>query len=226
MKNIRVWCVADTHGFHEDLIIPEEIDWVIHAGDISNTKSPVFNSNECSLFLNWYNKLNIKRKILIAGNHDTSIENKLINPKDYSSIIYIEHETIEIDNYVLFGSPYTPTFGNGWAFNVPRHKIQNYWEEIPKECDILITHGPPKGMLDLSYDDKNIQQVGDKSLYNKVCEIMPIYHIFGHIHNNKDLINHGIKTHKKLNFVNASAVTDEKFEYGLTSNGIILNINK
>lgn len=223
---MKILCISDTHGLHEDLKISENIDMIIHAGDISNTRNPGINSNECSLFLNWYDKLNIKYKILIAGNHDTSIEAKYINPKDFKSIIYLEHESIIIEGINIFGSPYTPSFGE-WAFMKKRGKLNPYWEEIPENTDILITHGPPKGILDLSYNSDNIlEYCGCKELYNHVLRVQPKYHIFGHIHNFEDCYNSGKRTINNIQteFLNVSCITDRKFDEGLTSKGIIITI--
>ncbi len=221
---MKILCISDTHGFHEELKIID-VDMIIHAGDFSNTRSSSINANECIKFLEWYEKLSIKYKILISGNHDTAVQAGLINFKYYKTIIYAQHEMIEIGKLKIFGSPYTPTFGVGWAFNVPRHKLDVYWREIPKETDILVTHGPPKGILDLSYNEyDNLEYCGDKSLLNKVYEVCPKYHIFGHIHNNKDNFNWGKRIINDITFMNVSAVTDGKFNLGLTSKGIIIDI--
>ena len=48
-----------------------------------------------------------------------------------------------------------------------------------EECDILISHGPPLGVLDMTFRGK---RVGWKELADRVREIKPRYHLFGHIH--------------------------------------------
>ena len=141
---MKILAISDTHGFHEQLKIPEDIDVIIHGGDFSNYRDVARNTNECSLFLNWYESLNIAHKIVIAGNHDTAIQAKAINPRDFKSLTYLEHEHHTINNIKFFGSPYTPSFGIGWAFNKDRSKLQAYWNEIEDDTDVIITHGPPK----------------------------------------------------------------------------------
>jgi Icc-related predicted phosphoesterase len=85
----------------------------------------------------------------------------------------------------------------------------------------VITHGPPKGILDKSYDKiGHMESCGDKSLLNQVLAMQPAYVCFGHIHNYDDIINAGML---KLSayatwFSNGSVVTDGKFGK-LTSNG-------
>ena len=31
-KLIKLWHISDTHGYHDLLIVPKGIDWVIHSG--------------------------------------------------------------------------------------------------------------------------------------------------------------------------------------------------
>ncbi len=92
---MKIYCISDTHGFHDQLTIPSDIDMVIHSGDCSNIKSPALNVSEVELFLKWFEKLDVHYKVFIAGNHDTSIEAKLVNPRNYD-IVYLEHESISI----------------------------------------------------------------------------------------------------------------------------------
>src|SRR5690606_17181932 len=94
----------------------------------------------------------------------------------------------------IFGSPYTPTYGEGWAYNVNRAKSHKHWDLIHNNTDIVITHGPPKCILDSTQDyEHNMVNVGDKSLYNKMIELEPRYHIFGHLHDESHALNHGIR---------------------------------
>lgn len=220
---MRILFISDTHGFHEQLKVPDNINMIIHGGDFGNTKNSGINANECTLFLCWFDKLDVKYKVLIAGNHDTSVERKLVNPRSFSNIIYLEHESIELENIKIFGSPYTPEF-HDWAFNINRAKLDRYWQEIPLDTNILITHTPPKGILDLAYKNNGILEFcGCSALTKKVFKVNPKYHLFGHIHNNEDCNNQGIRIINQTAFINGSCVTDGKFEYGLTSQGIIFN---
>lgn len=204
--------MSDTHGFHADIRIPLDIDVIVHSGDISNHPDSHKNSNEVLSFLDWYESIPCKWKILVAGNHDTSIYRRLIKPLDIfnRNIIYLENTGCTIDNISFWGSPYTPTFGD-WAFMMNRNKINRVWDLIPDSVDVLITHGPPKGILDSAYDfDKHgaIFRCGCKTLLNRIKQVRPKYHLFGHIHSNKDLINNGILQSAEIGtiFSNASAI--------------------
>lgn len=229
-KQLKIWHISDTHSFHHLLDIPENIDIVIHSGDFSNYRDYYKNEPEMKNFIDWYSKLDIKYKILIAGNHDTC---PAISPTHFrdlcieKNIIYLENETIDIEGIKIFGTPLQPTFGN-WYFQKPRHKMDEYWKNIPDDTDILIVHGPPKGILDLSYSREGVLEFcGCKSLRNHILNRLNLkLCLFGHIHNTEDIINAGIikLSEKETVFSNGSVVTDGKFGI-LSSNGNILNIN-
>ncbi len=225
---MKIWHIGDTHTFHELLEIPEGIDMVIHSGDCSNPRDPYSNEPEVRRFIDWFAGLPIKHKIFVAGNHDTSIEKGLVTKADFNNhgIVYLENETIEIEGIKIFGSPYTPQFGQ-WAFMKARNKLDRIWgKAIEDGTHIIVVHGPPRGMLDLSYDrDGRMEYCGDKSLMNKVKEIEPKLMLFGHIHNCDDIINAGTRTIPGLDtiFSNGSVVTDRKFGK-LSSNGNIFKI--
>jgi Icc-related predicted phosphoesterase len=222
---MKILTISDTHSFHNELTIPSDIDMILFGGDESNSSSPIMNHEECIDFLNWFEIQNIKYKVMIAGNHSTAIYQKMITKADIEArgIIYLEHESINIEGINIFGSPYTPTFGN-WSFMIGRHKLDEYWKEIPDNTDIILTHGPPKGILDLTRNrDGSLEFCGDQSLLNHVYRIQPKYTVFGHIHNCVDCVNKGIRNIPELptTFINASCVTDGKFRDGLTSKGIV-----
>jgi Icc-related predicted phosphoesterase len=226
--SLRILHISDTHTYHDLLNIPSGINMIIHSGDCSNPRDPYNNEPEVRDFIDWYKELPIKYKIYVAGNHDTSIEKKLVTKKDFedAGIIYLENESVTIDGIKIFGSPHTPNFGN-WAFMKERTKLERFWRlAIDEDVDIVVTHGPPKGILDKSYDKNNyMESCGDKSLLNRILEVQPAYCLFGHIHNCKDIINAGVQ---KLSicdtwFSNGSVVTDGRFGK-LSSNGNIIEI--
>jgi Icc-related predicted phosphoesterase len=225
---MKIWHISDTHTFHGLLQVPEGIDLVIHSGDCSNPRDPYNNEPEVRRFIDWFGDLPIKHKIFVAGNHDTSIEKRLVTSIDFedNDITYLENDYITIEGIKIFGSPHTPEFGN-WSFMKARHKLDRIWDKaIDDNTDIIIVHGPPKGVLDKSYDRKGMMEsCGDKSLLNKVNKVQPKLMLFGHIHNCEDIINAGVfkfSTYDTL-FSNGSVVTDGKFGK-LSSNGNILEL--
>ena len=226
---MRIWHISDTHTYHNLLEVPTNIDMVIFSGDCSNPRDPYPNEVEVRGFIDWFASLKIQYKIFVAGNHDTSIEQKFVTSEDFTrrNIIYLENEDVIIEEIKIFGSPHTPTFGYGWAFNKDRTKLDRIWRNvIDEDVDIVITHGPPKGTLDLSFDRAgNLERCGDKSLLNRVKEVNPKLCLFGHIHNHQDIINQGTMTLSGLDtiFPNGSVMKDGRFGK-LTSNGNIFEL--
>jgi len=189
--------------------IPEG-DVLLHAGDVMNSG---YDASDIFYFLDWFGALPHKHKIFIAGNHDRLFENDPKAVKDIidkkngvlksskkKKITYLEDSEIVIDGVKFYGSPYQPEFCN-WAFNVNRGPdIKRVWDKIPLDTDVLITHGPPYGILDWTeYDRLN---VGCEMLMPKILEVKPKIHLFGHIHE-----AYGVKVVDDTTFVNASICT-------------------
>lgn len=226
---MKIWHFSDTHTFHNLLSPPDGIDIAIFSGDCSNPRDPFINMHEVVDFMEWFAELDVKHKVFVAGNHDTSIEKKLIHHWDFNDrgIHYLENFSKEVAGLKIFGSPYTPTFGVGWAFNKDRVKLERLWRElIEPDVDIVVTHGPPKGVLDLSYNqNRDLEQCGDRSLMNRIVEVNPKLSLFGHIHNHKDLMNQGTARLNGVDtlFSNGSVVKDGQFGH-LSSNGNVIEL--
>jgi len=224
---IKIWHISDTHTYHELLEIPD-VDIVIFSGDCSNPSNPYYNEPEVRKFIEWFGSLKISHKIAIGGNHDTSIEKRLVTPGDFAKegIIYLENNSTEVLGLKIWGSPITPEFGVGWAWNRKREKIHKVWDSIPNDIDIIVTHGPPKTIMDLSYNkDHELEFCGCSNLFKRIFTINPKAVLFGHIHNCDGIINAGIRQIPNLQtiFSNGSVVTDGKFGK-LSSNGNIIEV--
>jgi Icc-related predicted phosphoesterase len=223
---MRILHISDTHGLHHDLKLNLDVDVIVHSGDCSNYRDPARNQLEVYNFLEWYMTLPAI-KIFVAGNHDTSVERRMFKKEDFAArgIIYLEHDEVIIQGFKFFGSPYTPTFGD-WAFMKARDKIYKVWESMPEDINVLITHGPPKGVRDLTEnrEGRELVQCGDLSLSKWVFNNQPNAHLFGHVHNMKGIKNQGISLYDKCRtvFSNASCVEDGK--YNITSHGNIIEI--
>ena len=221
IKNILF--VSDTHGKHELINIPDNIDCIIHCGDESNSIEPIKNLQESLNFFDWFKSLDIRHKIFVPGNHSIAIEKRLIKPDDFPEINFLIHEQMELFGLKIFGSPYTPRFGK-WSYMIRREVINRYWEQIPENIDILITHGPPKGILDLTINpDGKYFQCGCNALKKRVEKINPMIHCFGHIHDEPNIKNFGIycKNPDQTKYANCSCVINN--QKGINE-GLVLNI--
>lgn len=225
---MKIKHISDTHGFHNRF--PDEtwddVDVLVHSGDCSNYYDVFRNEQEVWNFLNWYEMVPVKHKIYVAGNHDTSIERKRITKKDFEDrgIIYLENSEVVIDGVKFYGSPITPTFGQ-WAFMKARDKMHDVWQAVPEDTDVLVVHGPPKTIRDLSFDRQGqLEFCGDLALYKKCMLLKDHLKLvcFGHIHNMDGIpTNQGISrfAHTNTAFSNAACVYDGRFDLGLVSYG-------
>ena len=198
---MKIVVISDTHGQHRKLKLPKG-DMIIHSGDVSKRGHPI----EIDDFLEWFSNLNFRHKVFIAGNHDFFLEGAhpdIIGRMIPKNVVYLNDSGIEIDGLKIWGSPITPYF-HDWAFNRNRgEEIKLHWDLIPDDTEILITHGPPFGILDENVDGKRL---GCEELLSRVLQVQPKYHIFGHIHE-----GYGMLVKKEVEFVNAS-VLDDRYE--------------
>ena len=212
----RITFISDTHTKHWELegMLPGG-DLLIHAGDIMNSG---YANYEVEDFCEWFtSQKQYDKKVFIAGNHDRAFENwpdKIESILElFPNLIYLEDELfglydLDTDSSVkIYGSPWQPEFCN-WAFNLPRcgDELKKKWDAIPNYTDILITHGPPQGHLDVSGPPYNEGDLGCELLRVKVDEQPPKIHVFGHIHG-----SYGYKFHNGTHFINA-AVLNERYE--------------
>lgn len=184
--------ISDTHAHHEGLALPDG-DILVHAGDCTRRGA----LEDLEAFNDWLGRLPHRHKIIIAGNHDFCFERTPDESRRLvTNAIYLQDEAIVIEGIKIWGSPWQPWFFD-WAFNLYRGQpIAAKWALIPNDTQLLITHGPPAGILDRTYSDYN---VGCADLLERVLQIKPRLHVFGHIHEAA-----GQREIRETTFVNAS----------------------
>lgn len=179
---LKLVAISDTHNHHERLVIPE-CDFLIHTGDMSGLGY----LNQIKIFFEWFDKQPAKHKVLICGNHDFLFQKspEVIQEllKEFPGITYLQDSSVTLEGYKFYGSPWQPWYHN-WAFNAPQGDqlfLIEKWEQIPDDTDILMTHGPPYGFLDqVAWPPGH--RVGCRQLLHRMKEVKPLYHFFGHIH--------------------------------------------
>jgi len=173
---MRIVAVADTHLYHRELRVPDG-DVFVHAGDLCRSG----HVRELAIALDWIGELPHRRKVVVAGNHDWAFAREpaaalALLPK---SVDYLQDAGVDIGGVRFWGSPWQPEFG-GWAFNLPRGKaLAARWASIPERVDVLVTHGPPRGIGDRT---STSQREGCDQLLARVSVLGPSLHLFGHIH--------------------------------------------
>tara|TARA_Y100000034_G_scaffold130321_1_gene188437 strand:+ start:11484 stop:12182 length:699 start_codon:yes stop_codon:yes gene_type:complete len=175
MKN-EITMIADTHGFMPDDIDPTKL--LIHAGDITGDGSML----ELRLMCEWMSRQPADHVVAVAGNHDISVERfnqgarKIF--KEYG-ITYLQNEWAEVAGYKIYGTPMSLNFGN-WSFMGTEEELKDIFKRVPDDCDIVISHGPPHGVLDLVPRGEN---TGSRAaLFELICRVGPRLFVCGHIH--------------------------------------------
>ncbi len=188
-------CISDTHGRHGELDLPGG-DLLIHAGDCSHDGE----IDEVLEFLTWFEAQNYTYRLLVPGNHDTVfdlIPEHLDEECKKRGITLLNDSGCIIEGIKIWGSPIFPTASDR-AFHRERGEdIRKHWDLIPKDTELLITHGPPYGILD-EILGKNY---GCEDLHETILQTKIILHIFGHIH-----MARGHTTQGGRLYVNASSL--------------------
>lgn len=161
---------------------------MIIAGDLTANES----LQSWKSFFDWILALNYKKKIVVAGNHDnfctqwaTSSDTiyEFLDKKD--PFDYLCDSGTEFKGLKIWGSPWTKMFKGinplCKAFVVDTEKeLEEKWRLIPEDTDILITHSPAYGILDLTACGK---RVGSKSLQMEALKLHSLkLWVTGHIH--------------------------------------------
>jgi Icc-related predicted phosphoesterase len=191
-RKIKFFAIADLHDREKVLKEIErfnfsDIDALIMAGDISSR----FDFAE--EVIDVMKKIN-KPCFYVPGNNESAEMEKLYRENGFS----VHEKVVEFKDYKIAGfgfSPITP-------FDTPGELTE---EEIEKRIfkldvdneTVLITHCPPKGILDKNF--------GSSSILKFIKEKKPFLHVFGHIH---EII--GMEKHDKTVFINLPPAKDGK----------------
>lgn len=196
---MKLVCLSDTHSLHRRLVDIPEGDVLIHAGDSlgQGTLDNLENLND------WLGELPHRHKIVIAGNHDWAFQEiPELARATLTNALYLEDSGVEIEGVRFWGSPWTPAFLD-WAFMLERGQpLHEKWKQIPDNTDVLITHGPPKGIGDEVDMGFGVENVGCLDLLARVEKLSLKAHIFGHIHE-----GYGVEKKGVTQMVNASTCT-------------------
>lgn len=204
---LKIVAISDTHTAHDKVVFSEihnQADILICGGDFSFMYAKKEGVKE---FLDWFASHPQKYKILIGGNHDFFAEenDEIFRAMIPEGIIYLNNETVEIEGYKFFGSPNTPNMPM-WAFSKMEKDMPVFYENIPNDVDVLITHTPPFGILDKSSKGINC---GSTTLLDKISTLEKLkLNIFGHVHN-----AHGILIDNNVTYANVSVYNEEPPTY-------------
>lgn len=154
---MRIIQISDTHSKHHLLTDLPPADVVVHCGDITENGT----EEEVLDFLNWFITLPYKHKIFVTGNHDLCLWDAAGIEDLPENVHFLQDRECEIEGIKFFGLAY------------------NHSEQlIPSEADVLVSHEPPLMIL----DESNHIHWGNAPLRNRVFEVKPRFHFFGHAH--------------------------------------------
>lgn len=178
---MNILAISDTHGAHKTLNLEEYSDCsvLVHTGDF--TRSHIHHEDEALEFADWMEQQPFEHKIIVAGNHDFypyHYPGRFKYICDKRNIYYLQDSSVTINGVNFYGSPWTPPFYD-WAFMKSELELEEIFSNISKDTDVLLTHGPAFGALDLTHT--NIS-VGSYSLLEAMDTLNLKAHVFGHIH--------------------------------------------
>jgi Icc-related predicted phosphoesterase len=215
---MRIVAISDTHELHEAVALPPG-DVLVHAGDLTGMGGMEALRKPAG----WLKSRGFRHVVCIAGNHDWCFERAADRGRARGILVergitYLQDSEAVVEGFNFYGSPWTPEFRN-WAFNLPRggNALKLCWSAIPEDTDVLITHGPPKGIGDLV---PRGELTGCEHLLARIEKLPRLkVHIFGHIHE-------GYGTYRSsdrpgFSYVNASTCTGN---YRPTNPPIVIDV--
>ena len=215
--------ISDTHSsdFEDGQTSPpfrkpsHRVDVILHCGDLTQRGGLSAYKKALSML----GSIDAELKLVIAGNHDVSMDSEHYQSNlRFSDDPDEDHYAIKIwtgqlaaeagvthltegtyrftlrngATFTLYASPYTPEFCN-WAFSYKHNEdrfnspsqvaegitsiAEHPIPDVPG-IDIMMTHGPPKGIL----DECAAGHKGCDNLLRAVRRARPLLHCFGHIH--------------------------------------------
>lgn len=229
---MKIAAISDTHGQLEPIRTAPECDVLVIAGDICPDFEPSAVGNSRFRQRRWLiHKFNracveavesgrVGHIVLTPGNHDF-VFSEPIGADSFSTgffpdnVHFVNDTSVVVDGVKFYGTPWSGKFFN-WAFMADEHDLESIYAKIPKDTDVLISHGPVHNCGDDVFRVVHrpggtklevIEHVGSKALAARVNEVMPAYVFTGHIHCGSHKV-FSPKLPKPVNIVNVSVLDD------------------
>jgi predicted phosphodiesterase len=192
---MRLVLLADTHTHQTELGALPSGDALILAGDLCNMFSKPGYDEQLSRLNRWLGEQPFTYRLVIGGNHDGLLQSVAGQPfTRLSNATWLCDSGVTIEGIQFWGSPWTSGSSGPMAFQLLPSNLKAKWDLIPHHTDVLITHGPPYGVL----DQTSWGHGGDEDLRDAVERTQPALHVFGHIHTAR-----GIRKKGQTLYVNA-----------------------
>lgn len=197
-NSMKIVIVSDTHGGHEALDVMSG-DILIHCGDFED----LFTGDEQALASvdAWFGQQQFEHILCIGGNHDLDLERRVGDSgsaaSPFQNAQYLHDSGFVYRGVRFHGAPWVPML-DGHAFFADDRALAAAWARIPDDVDVLITHTPPAGILDVSSTGLKL---GCRHLADRLAALSPRLHCFGHVH-----ASAGHRTIGGTTYVNAASV--------------------
>lgn len=238
-QKIKITAMSDLHGY-----LPKEIsqcDIVCICGDILPLAYQWDKIQSMSwlhlYFFPWVQSLPCDKVIMIPGNHDFIFEEigpnshrtpsevmkkLLLDYKKESKLVILYDNSYEYQGFRFYGFPWIPTLER-WAFYKSHDELVKKCDNIPNNCDVLLTHCPPRyGRQGLVGQPNSFNYMSDYGC-QELAEAMQFRNIkwclSGHIHSGC----HFVEEHHNTNCVNVSLLDED---YKLCYEPFIFEIEK
>ena len=204
---LRIVHVSDTHNGNYGGQLPHG-DVLIHSGDFTNAGDE--EPGSVASFLQWFLQEPHRYKILVCGNHELLLDRRA-DLEEYLGCdtpeaavrsgfqrpVLLNDSAVAIEGVHFYGSSWNHCC-QAWSANDREREAR--WAQIPAEVDVLITHQPPLGILDLAWLSRgsrtydcgicgpgtrhrgNYAHWGCASLLHHVRARQIPLHCFGHVH--------------------------------------------
>lgn len=214
-QTLRILHISDTHNHLSgetpaSLLPPADV--LVHTGDFSNSGTV----KEYIQFNAWLGSVahKYRHRIVVLGNHDVF---KLRDDWDLARDLLPNatavpfFEELDVEGLRVYGSPWLYFQNGGYATRKPFRRMPNLehrFDEIPEGLDLLLTHGPARGLRDMTTSEEHI---GSRDLYRELMRKRPAMHLFGHIHEDR-----GTRVHNGVTAIN-SALCDHDSSEGISN---------
>ena len=189
-RPVRLVLFSDTHELHREVDPIPAGDILLFAGDFS-----FFGQSRAMIkdFDVWLGELPHRHKIIVLGNHESTVATDVDRAKALiANGLVLWDELVDVMGLRIWGAA-PPASSTGLdAMNKAKPYVA-----IPNDLDILVTHEPPRGILDAVPPSGH--HAGSRELFDVIRRVRPRLHVFGHIHAGYGWFDTNITT-----FVNAS----------------------
>lgn len=212
-RRVRIVCLSDTHMKHAFLtpFMPQGDDHILlHAGDFTS----LGREEHAIEFNEWLGTLHYRHKFIVSGNHER-VCGDVRSHSRYAGLLtngtYVTHGCVTLEEFgglTIFLSSWEKKHRDNtsaepelFPWDHPRLSPDENESESESDgggrrgVDVLVTHMPPRGVLDTV---RLVKHRGSAGLRDRVARIRPTVHVFGHVHRG------GVEASNGTTFINAA----------------------